>query len=203
MPGITTSDSIMSKGCDLTSSSARAALSQTVASCPARRKARASEASVLASSSTISRCAKTWYSPIPTRCGTWCRGPARSPPRCAPYGRSPPIARWPGPARCRASWWCSTGVNRRSHSSGVRPWPVSATSSRTPLAGGLVRTVRVPPSGMASMAFRTRLRSARRHLFGVGLAPGATARVELGLGRYPRLRKLRLEQLQRLARPGG
>ena len=34
-----------------------AALSHTVASCPARRKARASEASVFASSSTISSCA--------------------------------------------------------------------------------------------------------------------------------------------------
>jgi len=47
LPGMTTSLSIMSKACDLASSSARAALSQTVASCPARRKARASEASVL------------------------------------------------------------------------------------------------------------------------------------------------------------
>ena len=43
----------------LGSSSARAALSQTVASCPASRNARASEASVFASSSTISRCAKS------------------------------------------------------------------------------------------------------------------------------------------------
>src|ERR1017187_9881527 len=57
LPGMTTSLSIMSKARDLARSSARAALSQTVASCPARRKARASEASVLGSSSTINRCA--------------------------------------------------------------------------------------------------------------------------------------------------
>ena len=51
--GITTSLRIRSKGCAWASSSARAALSQTTASWPARRKARESEASVLASSSTI------------------------------------------------------------------------------------------------------------------------------------------------------
>src|ERR1051326_4374817 len=56
---MTTSESIMSKGADLRSSIARAALSQTVASCPASRNARASEASVFASSSTINRCAKS------------------------------------------------------------------------------------------------------------------------------------------------
>ena len=41
----------------IASSSALAALSQTVASWPARRKARESDASVFASSSTISNCA--------------------------------------------------------------------------------------------------------------------------------------------------
>ena len=51
--GITTSERIRSKGRDSASSSARAELSQTVASCPARRNARESEASVFASSSTI------------------------------------------------------------------------------------------------------------------------------------------------------
>ena len=54
-PGITTSERIKSKFCAFASSSALAALSQTVASCPASRKARESEASVLASSSTISK----------------------------------------------------------------------------------------------------------------------------------------------------
>ncbi len=51
--GITTSLKIRSKGCVRASSSARAALSQTTASWPASRKARESEASVLASSSTM------------------------------------------------------------------------------------------------------------------------------------------------------
>src|SRR5215469_16554323 len=57
LPGMTTSEKIRSKRCVLTSSSARAALSHTVASWPAMRKARASEPSVLASSSMMSRCA--------------------------------------------------------------------------------------------------------------------------------------------------
>src|SRR5580692_594257 len=56
-PGITTSERIKSKFSVRTRSRARAALSQTVASCPARRNARDRDASVLASSSTISRCA--------------------------------------------------------------------------------------------------------------------------------------------------
>src|SRR5450631_1355970 len=57
LPGITTSESIKSKDCDLASSRALFALSQTAASCPSKRNARDSEASVLASSSTISKCA--------------------------------------------------------------------------------------------------------------------------------------------------
>src|SRR5436309_12276548 len=57
LPGMTTSEKMRSKRCALTSSSALAALSQTVASWPAMRKARAREASVLASSSTMRRCA--------------------------------------------------------------------------------------------------------------------------------------------------
>ena len=57
LPGMTTSERIRSKLCALASSSARPALSHTVASCPPRRKARDSDANVLASSSTISRCA--------------------------------------------------------------------------------------------------------------------------------------------------
>ena len=52
-PGITTSERIKSKRSAFASSRARAALSQTVASCPARRNARASDASVFASSSMI------------------------------------------------------------------------------------------------------------------------------------------------------
>src|SRR6266853_171059 len=52
-----TSDRIRSNCSALASSNALVALSQTAASCPARRNARDSEASVLASSSTISRCA--------------------------------------------------------------------------------------------------------------------------------------------------
>ena len=51
--GITTSLRIKSNGCACANSSARAALSHTTASCPASRKARESEARVLASSSTI------------------------------------------------------------------------------------------------------------------------------------------------------
>lgn len=51
--GITTSLKMRSKGCERASSSPRAALSQTVAWWPASRKARDSEANVLASSSTI------------------------------------------------------------------------------------------------------------------------------------------------------
>src|SRR5712692_8873293 len=57
LPGMTTSERIRSKCREWASSSALAALSHTVASWPARRKARESEASVLASSSTISKCA--------------------------------------------------------------------------------------------------------------------------------------------------
>ncbi len=55
-PGITTSERIMSKFSVRKSSSARLALSHTVASCPARRNAREREANVLGSSSTSSRC---------------------------------------------------------------------------------------------------------------------------------------------------
>src|ERR1700690_905487 len=54
---MTTSERIKSKDCERASSRALAALSHTVASWPAKRNARASEARVLASSSTISRCA--------------------------------------------------------------------------------------------------------------------------------------------------
>jgi len=61
LPGITTSDIIMSNRRVCSNSSARAALSQTVASWPAMRKARASEASVFWSSSTISRFAMNVY----------------------------------------------------------------------------------------------------------------------------------------------
>src|SRR5262249_36253876 len=51
----------------LTISSARAGWSQTTASCPARRKARESDASVLASSSTMSRVAfMVLFSEIPS-----------------------------------------------------------------------------------------------------------------------------------------
>ncbi len=57
LPGMTTSESIRSNDCDLASSRALLALSQTAASCPSRRNARDSDASVLASSSTISKCA--------------------------------------------------------------------------------------------------------------------------------------------------
>jgi hypothetical protein len=65
LPGMTTSERIRSKLSALASSRAFAALSQTVASCPASRKARASEASVLASSSTIKRFAfSVNYSPV-------------------------------------------------------------------------------------------------------------------------------------------
>src|SRR5208283_521063 len=71
------SERIRSKGCVVASSSALAALSQTVASWPSRRKARESEASVLASSSTMSRCAfcDTLFSsilPRVSRCGSDC-----------------------------------------------------------------------------------------------------------------------------------
>src|SRR5271170_3351423 len=52
---MTTSQKIKSKACELASSRAFAALSHTVASWPARRNARASDARVLASSSTIKR----------------------------------------------------------------------------------------------------------------------------------------------------
>ena len=52
-PGITTSERIRSKRSAFANSSARAALSQTVASCPASRNARAKDASVFASSSII------------------------------------------------------------------------------------------------------------------------------------------------------
>ncbi len=62
LPGIMTSEKMRSKGSVLASSKARCALSQTVASCPARRKARASDARVFASSSTISRLALTFIS---------------------------------------------------------------------------------------------------------------------------------------------
>src|SRR5512147_2430437 len=55
LPGITTSERTRSKRCARISSSARPALSHTVASCPARRKALAREASVFGSSSTIRR----------------------------------------------------------------------------------------------------------------------------------------------------
>ena len=54
-PGITTSERIKSKVSVRSSSTARAALSQTVASCPSRRKARERDASVFGSSSTSSR----------------------------------------------------------------------------------------------------------------------------------------------------
>ena len=57
LPGMTTSERMRSKFCAFASSSAFAALSHTVASWPANRKARDSDASVLASSSTIKRCA--------------------------------------------------------------------------------------------------------------------------------------------------
>src|SRR5439155_9626050 len=57
LPGITTSEKMRSKLSAFARSSARLALSQTVASCPARRKAREREARVLASSSTISKLA--------------------------------------------------------------------------------------------------------------------------------------------------
>ena len=57
LPGMTTSERMRSKGWVMASSRALVALSQTVASWPSRRKARESEASVLASSSTMSRCA--------------------------------------------------------------------------------------------------------------------------------------------------
>src|SRR5258708_7837768 len=56
-PGITTSEKIRSNCSVRNNSTARPALSQTVASCPARRNARESEARVLASSSTSSKCA--------------------------------------------------------------------------------------------------------------------------------------------------
>ncbi len=56
-PGMTTSERIRSNSRAFASSSALPALSHTVASCPARRKARASDASVFGSSSTISNCA--------------------------------------------------------------------------------------------------------------------------------------------------
>ena len=52
-PGITTSDKIRSNRSAFARSRARAALSQTVASCPASRNARDSDASVFASSSMI------------------------------------------------------------------------------------------------------------------------------------------------------
>src|SRR5258708_8377363 len=55
MPGITTSEKIKSNDPALSSSSARGPLSATTASSPAKRKARESDASVLASSSTISK----------------------------------------------------------------------------------------------------------------------------------------------------
>src|SRR5437867_12576607 len=54
---MTTSENIKSKLSDFASSIARAALSHTVASCPASRNARDREARVLASSSTMSRLA--------------------------------------------------------------------------------------------------------------------------------------------------
>src|ERR1051326_4135 len=55
MPGITTSEKTKSNSRVFTNSSALAPLSQTVASCPASRNARASDAKVLASSSMISK----------------------------------------------------------------------------------------------------------------------------------------------------
>src|SRR6266478_2761358 len=54
MPGITTSEKIKSNDPAFSNSSALGPLSATTASSPAKRKARESEASVLASSSTIS-----------------------------------------------------------------------------------------------------------------------------------------------------
>jgi len=84
------------------------------------------------------------------------------------------------------------GVNRRLDSSGVRPWPVSETSRRMPPSRALVRTVRVPPWGMASMAFRMRLRKTRVIWFRVGL-DGAQAGIERGVRSHPRLGQLRLE----------
>src|SRR6266566_4728210 len=55
LPGMTTSERIRSKFSARSSSTARLALSQTVASCPASRKARESDASVFGSSSTTRR----------------------------------------------------------------------------------------------------------------------------------------------------
>src|ERR1700736_4935558 len=63
LPGMTTSEKIRSKRCVFTRARARAALSHTVASWPAIRKARASEASVFASSSTMRRCAILQFDP--------------------------------------------------------------------------------------------------------------------------------------------
>src|SRR5579864_3524703 len=63
LPGMTTSERMRSKCRDLANSKAFAALSHTVASCPVNRKARDKEASVLASSSTMRRCAMSGNRP--------------------------------------------------------------------------------------------------------------------------------------------
>src|SRR5258706_12461265 len=68
LPGITTSERMRSKLCALASCSALSALSHTVASCPASRNARDSDASVFASSSTISRCAFVGNRPPESKC---------------------------------------------------------------------------------------------------------------------------------------
>jgi len=52
----------------------------------------------------------------------------------------------PGPLRFRRVY----GVNSREHSSGVKPFPVSATSMRTFPSFSEVLSVNVPPAGMAS-----------------------------------------------------
>ena len=102
LPGMTTSEKMRSKCCAFTRSSARAALSQTVASWPAMRKARASDASVFWSSSTMRRCAIFEFDPE-----------SRATPRLALNGDpSSMIADYrlhdrQSQVLCRAAWWCS------------------------------------------------------------------------------------------------
>ena len=86
-------------------------------------------------------------------------------------------------------------MKRRAHSSGVKPSPVSVTSSRTAPLRCDVRTVSVPPAGMASSELRMRFSSARRSRIGSACGRGRfSSRYSSGvMGGRPTARKLRLE----------
>ena len=113
-PGITTSERITSIRSALAISRARAALSHTVASYPASRKARAREASVFASSSII----RTWAFAAGTEnhfssTGAGVPAPVSSVLRCGSFPRESPSSRrhrcYRAQRYARLRWPCSLG----------------------------------------------------------------------------------------------